>query len=421
MEDATRALEAGTVIAERYRIEALLGEGGMGAVYKVVHIHMHKAFALKLLHPALTSSPEVLARFEREAQAAAAIDHPNVAHATDFGRLADGSFFLVLEHVAGSNLRDVVERGPIPTERAFAITRQILLAVAAAHAKGIVHRDLKPENVMLTDREGQADFVKVLDFGIAKVNPADEPRGGSAQPLTRMGAIIGTPDYMAPEQAMGRSVDHRADLYAIGVMLYEMLSGGRPFQGGIVTVMRQHVVGEVPPLPDAVVARVDPRAQGLLRELLAKTPEGRPESAVEVIARLDELDATARIAAGGAPATSSTSMNLAKAKTAPELDQAAVRRARSPLRLVLAMLAVLAGFAVLGVVVVFVLSGEARREGGERSTRSEAPAANAKQVTSSTRAPADKRPSGDGPGGAGSGKAPEKKCNTRLPLLGCVD
>src|SRR5579864_7103433 len=168
----------GIVLSGRYLIERLLGEGGMGAVYQAEHTHMRKRLAVKVLHPEMSRMPEVVARFEREAMAAAHIEHPNVAAATDFGKLEDGSFFLVLEYVEGKSLRDAMAAGRVELARVLHVARQIASALGRAHALGIVHRDLKPENVMLVTREGDADFVKVLDFGIAKV-PVGELGGGA--------------------------------------------------------------------------------------------------------------------------------------------------------------------------------------------------------------------------------------------------
>ena len=220
----------GTVLAERYRIDALLGEGGMGRVYAAEHVLMRKRLAIKVLHRELTTVPEVVARFEREAMAAANIEHANVAAATDFGKLADGSVFLVLEFVQGKNLRDEIATGPFSEARALHVARQIASALGSAHALNIVHRDLKPENVMLVDRGGDPDFVKVLDFGIAKVPIGEVDRAPTAKtaartPITKAGMVFGTPEYMAPEQALGQTVDGRADLYALGVILFEMLAG----------------------------------------------------------------------------------------------------------------------------------------------------------------------------------------------------
>src|SRR5579859_2929787 len=159
----------GTTLSGRYLIERLIGEGGMGAVYQAEHTHMRKRLAVKVLHAEMSRLPEVVARFEREAMAAAHIEHPNVAAATDFGKLDDGSFFLVLEYVEGDSLRDAISAGRIEAGRAIHIALQMASALSRAHSMGIVHRDLKPENVMLVKRDDEPDFVKVLDFGIAKL------------------------------------------------------------------------------------------------------------------------------------------------------------------------------------------------------------------------------------------------------------
>ncbi len=289
-------------MAERYRVEGLLGEGGMGAVYRVEHQHMRKAFALKVLHRSLLNRPDLVARFEREARAAGSIDHPNVAAATDFGRLPDGSFFLILEFVRGRNLRDEIAAGAIEPRRATRIVRGIAAGVGAAHAKGVVHRDLKPENVMLVEHDGDPDFVKVLDFGIAKVEPSAQAGAeGVATPLTRMGAVMGTLEYMSPEQAMGNPVDARSDLYSIGVIFYELLSGQCPFEGEAVRVLQQHVLEEPPPLSTELAARLDPRIPGIVSRLLAKQREERFATAAELGAALSEVDAPARIVVSPTP------------------------------------------------------------------------------------------------------------------------
>jgi serine/threonine-protein kinase len=222
-----QSLSPGTLLSERYRILRLLGEGSSGRVYAAEHVLLKKKLALKILHHELTNVPSLVARFEREALASAHLEHPNIAAALDFGKLDDGSLFLALEYVEGRLLRDEIGAGPLHLARALKIARQIASALVRAQELGIVHRDLKPENVMLLEKDEESDFVKVLDFGIARV-----PMSGAlaaAQPITRVGAVFGTPEYMAPEQALGQPADGRADLYALGVMLFEMIAGVRPY------------------------------------------------------------------------------------------------------------------------------------------------------------------------------------------------
>lgn len=269
----------GTVAAGRYRVEKLLGSGGMGAVYRAAHVHMRKLVALKVLHKEMTYLPEVVARFEREAVAAARIDHPHVAAATDFGRLDDGAFYLVLEYVEGKSLgRLISDYGAMDPRRALHIARQIADALSAAHAAEIVHRDLKPDNVMLIEKDGDFDFVKVLDFGIAKVQLEGKDQ------LTQLGTIFGTPQYMAPEQAAGQAVDARADLYTLGLILYEMLAGKSPFHDDdIIVLLTRQMTAAPPPLP----AHVSPAVVELVLQLLQKNPGLRVQSAAELVRRID--------------------------------------------------------------------------------------------------------------------------------------
>ncbi len=281
----------GSTISDRYKIERLLGEGGMGAVYQAEHTLMRKRMAIKVLHPEMTRLPEVVARFEREAMAAAHIDHPHVVTATDFGKLEDGSFFLALEYVEGKSLREVIGRGRLELGRALHIGRQIAAALSRAHALKIVHRDLKPENVMLVVREGDPDFVKVLDFGIAKVQIGELTAGdvSQAEPgqsvLTQAGMVYGTPEYMAPEQALGQPVDARADLYALGCIIYEMLCGVRPFDAeSKVALLGMQVTAPVPAMATkAPGANIPPEVEALVKKLLAKEASERTGDAREVI------------------------------------------------------------------------------------------------------------------------------------------
>jgi len=291
----------GTIVGDRYLIERLLGEGGMGAVYLAQHRHMRKRVAVKVLHAEMSRLPEVVARFEREAMAAAHIEHPNVAAATDFGKLADGSFFLVLEYIEGKSLRLAIARGPLELWRALHVVRQIAEALARSHALGIVHRDLKPENVMLVTRDGDPNFVKVLDFGIAKVpmgefadehrNEQDGDRAAADQPLTQLGMVYGTAEYMAPEQALGQAVDARADLYALGVMAFEMIAGSRPFEHeSKVVLLGMHVTAPVPRMgARAPSANVPPEVDEVVGRLLAKDARARFGNAKEFVQVLDAL------------------------------------------------------------------------------------------------------------------------------------
>jgi len=297
----------GAIIGARYRVVRKLGEGGMGAVYLVEHVHMRKSFALKLLRGETLPSSEMVARFEREAMAAGNIDHPNVAKATDFGRLCDGECFLVLEYVRGTSLRDVLDGGPILPARALGIARQILAGLGAAHTLGFVHRDIKPENVMLVAREDGADEVKILDFGIARAESRVEGDIAGGPLLTRVGMIVGTPEYMSPEQAVGQPVDGRADLYAVGVILFEMISGVRPFEGDAMTLLGKHVA-VLPPELTSPLAPLTSELRCLVETLLAKSREERPADAAAAIAAVDH----ALTSLAGAPLAAPTKIVAAR-------------------------------------------------------------------------------------------------------------
>ena len=291
----------GTILGERYLLERFLGEGGMGAVYQGVHVHMKKRVAVKMLHPEMGRIPEVVARFEREAMAAANIDHPNVAAATDFGKLPEGGFYLVLEFIDGESLTERIDglsrRGQrLSLRQVVHVARQIVLALVRAHGLGIVHRDLKPDNVMLVEKDGDRDFVKVLDFGIAKVPVGDPafdagPKSAKAQPLTRAGMIYGTPEYMAPEQALGEEIDARADLYALGIMLHEMLAGKRPFEAeNKALLLGMHVTTKAPSIAYQAPDRILPAPLvALIDSCLEKAPSARPDSAAALLAVFDDL------------------------------------------------------------------------------------------------------------------------------------
>ncbi|HMA91706.1 MAG TPA: serine/threonine-protein kinase, partial [Polyangiaceae bacterium] len=284
----------GSVLAERYLIRALIGEGGMGKVYAGEHVLMRKRVAIKILHRELTTIADVVQRFEREAMAAANIDHPNVAAATDFGHLPDGSVFLVLEYVQGISLRSEIASGPLETVRALHIARQIASGISSAHARGIVHRDLKPENVMLVERAGDPDFVKVLDFGIAKVRIRQLSDRESVRPgeiITKVGMIFGTPEYMAPEQALGEDADGRADQFSLGVILFEMLAGRRPYRSlNQVGILGQQLKGPPPKLAEiAPSVSAAEEIDQILAKMLATDREQRFASAQEVVEALEAV------------------------------------------------------------------------------------------------------------------------------------
>ena len=291
----TRVLPApiseGTEIAGRYRILSLIGEGGIGAVYRAEHMQLRKIFALKVLQAHNVVRPDIAARFEREAIAAGRIDHPNVVPATDFGKLPDGSFFLILEFVKGRTLRDELSAGAMQPSRALGIMRGVIAGVRAAHEKGVVHRDLKPENIMLVDRDGNRDFVKLLDFGIARVDSASE---GGPQ-LTAVGAMLGTPQYMSPEQILGHAIDARTDLYSLGVIFFELLTGSCPFSGNLAALLEQHVNSPPPELPPALAAEA-PRVAEIVSVLLSKDPKKRFQTAKELAAAIGEASQPARAA-----------------------------------------------------------------------------------------------------------------------------
>jgi serine/threonine-protein kinase len=314
-QSAERDALLGTLLAGRYRIEALIGSGGMGAVYRAEHVHMRKAVAVKVLHKEMTAFPEVVARFEREAVAAGRIEHPHVVSASDFGQLEDGSFYLVLEFIEGQSLAKHVSKvGALSPMRALRIARQIVEALQAAHGVGIVHRDLKPDNVMLVEKDDDPDFVKVLDFGIAKIKVEETVE----QPaLTQIGTVFGTPEYMSPEQARGELVDARADLYTVGVILFEMLAGVSPFKDDdLVVVLTRHLTADPPPLPSSV----DPTIVDLVLRLMRKNREERVQSASELIERIDVILGSPASAAGFAGIPTSGVMRARSAHLSnPEL------------------------------------------------------------------------------------------------------
>ena len=269
----------GKVIADRYRVIRKLGEGGMGEVFEAQHVYIDKPFAIKLLRPEITSNPEAVARFHQEARSAASIGHDNIVAVEDFGRLADGSVYLAMELLRGQSLSDRLRKPPPLTyDEYLGYTLQVSQGLAAAHQKGIVHRDMKPENIFLTEKHGHT-LCKILDFGIAKVNGE-----GGSQSLTRTGAIFGTPHYMSPEQALGKSLDHRSDIYSLGVIMYEMSTGRVPYTAeSFMGILTQHITGNlIRPSVAAPDRNIPPEFEAVILRAMAKEPADR-------YATMDEL------------------------------------------------------------------------------------------------------------------------------------
>jgi serine/threonine-protein kinase len=273
----------GRTIDQRYRVEALLGEGGMGLVYRVTHTRLNKPLAIKVLRRENTKDPEVLARFRREAESASGIGNQHIIDINDFGELDDGSTYFVMECLEGLDLIDAIDVARrMPEERAIHIAIQLCRALGAAHDAGIIHRDLKPENVFLIRRNNIEDFVKVLDFGIAKV--ANGPKR-----LTRDGEVLGTPHYMSPEQCEGDGVDHRTDIYALGVLLYEMVTGYVPHDADTMMGILTKQMYEDPIPPKVRVPQVSEQLEQLIMRCLEKKPEQRYQTMHEIEADLHRV------------------------------------------------------------------------------------------------------------------------------------
>jgi serine/threonine-protein kinase len=294
----------GTTIGN-YHLAEILGRGGMGTVYSGEHVYIGKKVAVKILHPQFAKYDEAVSRFLREARAATAINHPNIVDVTDFGPTPDGAVYFVMEYLEGTSLEDLIEsHGAIPLHRALNIANQMALGLAAAHKTGIIHRDLKPDNIMLIrmpgrrdlvramaaedgshlgyviERESDYDFVKLLDFGIAKVLNRDGLSSGD----TLQGAVFGTPEYMSPEAARGEEVDHRADIYSLGVILFDMLTGHPPFEASAAAEVLAMQINATPPSPRdrAPHLEITEATENLVLRAMAKSPDERYQSMDEL-------------------------------------------------------------------------------------------------------------------------------------------
>lgn len=295
----------GRSVGGKFAVEQFIGKGSMGAVYRARHTALDKVVALKILHGELAEKPTFPERFMREAKAASRIEHPNSMRVVDFGEEPDGTLYMAMEYLDGRDLSRVVKQdGPLSPPRIADLLMQALAALAVAHEMGIVHRDLKPENIMVlgvADDEGhRRDLVKVCDFGIAKItDPRSDPTRGDASPLTSYGLVMGTPEYMSPEQGIGDPLDARADIYSMGVILYQLLTGKLPFEAeSAIGVLLKHTTEE-PVRPSTRAEAVDPELEAICLRAMRKPPSERYQSAREMRSDLRRVSDR-----GGAPTAS---------------------------------------------------------------------------------------------------------------------
>jgi len=268
----------GELLVGRYRLGRLLGEGGMGSVYEGVREDLaNMRVAVKVLHADLADRPDLVARFRREAETVAAIDHPNIVRMLDFQEPEGGPVFLVMERLEGMSLGQALEQGPFAPSRAIFVAFQVLAALAAAHQAGVIHRDLKPDNLFLTSISGLSDIVKLLDFGVAKLLMVQ-----GEHKLTETGTVVGTPPYMAPEHAKGLEIDTRADIYAVGCILYETLAGVPPFKAPNYNALLLAIVASDPVPLGQLRSDLDPDLLAIVAKAMAREPEDRFQTANEM-------------------------------------------------------------------------------------------------------------------------------------------
>ncbi|MBA3453596.1 MAG: serine/threonine protein kinase, partial [Deltaproteobacteria bacterium] len=276
----------GSLVDGRYKIHEAMASGSMGAVYKAERVPVGKLVAIKFLHASYAKDSEFLTRFERETRVMSKLSHPNCVSVVDFG-VWEGAPYLVMEYVAGKTLRATIDADPIGPHRALNLTRQIAAGLAHAHSQGVVHRDIKPANIMISDEVGTGDHVRILDFGLARL------RGHVGRDATQTNVVVGTPNYMAPEQTIGGgTIDARTDLYAVGVVLFEMIAGERPYSSDdTLALLGMHRAAPIPNLADRIDRSIalPMGVQQLIDKLMAKAPDDRFQSAIELAQAVEEI------------------------------------------------------------------------------------------------------------------------------------
>ncbi|MFN7945835.1 MAG: SUMF1/EgtB/PvdO family nonheme iron enzyme [Blastocatellia bacterium] len=306
----------GRVLGGRYQLDACIGSGGMGAIYKARRLHIGDTVAVKVLRPEVINDSLSRERFHREARAAAMLNHPNAVVIHDFGEDADGTAYIVMEFIEGKSLRQILaaERTINPA-RSYSILRQACAALEAAHRRGIIHRDIKPDNIILTNSDDLTDHVKILDFGIAKLRDKTMDTASLEKSLTTVGTVIGTPHYMSPEQCQGEPADARSDIYSLGIVLYEMLTGSVPFTAKTPTGVAVKHVTEMPKPLVQMRADIPPAVEGVVMRALSKEPANRQQSALELAREFE-----AALQSGGHISTGS--IQAQPTRTTPEVAKA---------------------------------------------------------------------------------------------------
>ena len=343
------------ILGGQFKILQKIGTGGMGAVYKASQPEMNRMVAVKILHPKLTNRADLASRFRREARAMSHLSHPNTVRVFLYGELEDGSLYIVMEYLEGKNLNQTVRaEGPLPMERALPVLIQACGALEEAHRAGIIHRDLKPENIFLQQSGGLRDFAKVLDFGLAKVTER-EMRPGSII-LTQEGMVFGTPEFMSPEQAQGKTLTAGSDIYSLAVILYEVLTGKLPFDAKTaMDYLQLHVMGTPITLSQRVPGETFPPSLDLIiQKALAKKPEERFASAAEfggaLQAVLEGKSAPIVMSTPLPPAVSTTTPTEPPRSAVPTKPQGKAARGMSTPRLALIAVVCLVVGALLAVV-----------------------------------------------------------------------